>query len=89
MIDVLGYISAFLFAFCGVPQAYKSWRDGNSAGMSALFLWMWLAGEVGMLAYTILAIELQPAIPLLLNYVLNLIVLLVIMKYFYYPRQEK
>ena len=53
MIEVVGWVAGLLFAFCGLPQAIKSYKDGNSDGISYLFIYMWLVGEVLMQFYVI------------------------------------
>lgn len=53
MIEYIGWLSGMLFAFCGVPQAYKSWREKSSEGLSWAFLLMWGFGEIFLLIYSI------------------------------------
>jgi len=46
MADVLGWLGCICFVLCGVPQAWKSYRDGHSVGLTHSFLALWLGGEV-------------------------------------------
>ena len=85
MIEALGYIAGFLFAFCAFPQAIQSCKEGHSRGINNLFLWMWFLGEVLMTAYVYLKHGLD--MPLLINYWINTVLILVIMKYKYWERK--
>jgi MtN3 and saliva related transmembrane protein len=84
MIEIIGWIGASLLAFCGLPQAIKSFRDGNSDGISWMFILMWGFGELLGLIYIISL----GAIPLVLNYSLNLILVSVILWFKMYPRKN-
>ena len=89
MITAVGWVGSFLFCFCGVPQAWASYRDGHARGMSHGFLWMWCFGEVCTLWYVAaLNASRGATAPLLTNYVLNLAFLLVIIRYKYWPRRR-
>ena len=76
MIEFVGWLGAILFALCGAPQAYKSYIDKHSHGLSWGFLGMWLAGEVCVLFYV--AMTTMDTI-LIANYVANLLILYVIL----------
>jgi uncharacterized protein with PQ loop repeat len=78
-IQLIGWISSILFALAGAPQAYQSYKRGNSEGMSKLFLIMWTLGEILMMAYIILMYGYD--IPLLVNGIFNLIFLAIIWRY--------
>ena len=78
----MGYIGAFLLAFCALPQTYKSYKEGHSEGLSHAFLWMWGIGEVLLLVYVIPAKD----YPLILNYGINALLVAIILKYKYFPR---
>jgi len=83
MLEILGWIGSVLFAVAAIPQAWKSYKDGNSDGLSTLFLWLWFWGEIFVLIYTI------PKLlwPLLFNYIFNILLLFVILRYKYFPRK--
>lgn len=83
--EIIGLIGAFAFAISALPQAWKSYDEGHSRGVSAGLLWLWLIGEVFTLIYTLPLWK----IPLLLNYGGNLVLLLIIMYYKYYEREEE
>jgi uncharacterized protein with PQ loop repeat len=86
MIDLtlIGYIGGILLAICGAPQAYLSYKQGHSDGISILFLLMWSLGEIFTLIYIIPKID----IPLLLNYTSNLVFLLIIWRYKIFRRNK-
>jgi len=84
MIEIIGWVSAFLFAGCGVPQAVQSYKNGNSIGISALFLWMWFFGEILAIVYVLGKHGVDG--PLLFNYVLNIFFISIILKYRIKPR---
>lgn len=85
-IQLIGWISSIMFALAGAPQAYHSYKEGNSEGMSKLFLTMWTLGEILMMAYVILMYGYD--IPLLVNNIFNLVFLLVIWRYALSPRKK-
>lgn len=84
MIEVIGWIGSICFSVCGIPQACKSIQEGNSSGVSWLFLILWLVGELCTIVYVLMLDELL--IPLIVNYILNLGSLLVILYYKMYER---
>lgn len=83
MMETVGWIGSILFAICGMPQAYKSYIDGHSNGISWAFLFLWLFGEFFTLAYIIPKHD----IPLLFNYLLNLVWIAVLLKFKLFPRK--
>lgn len=83
MIELVGWIGAILFAFCGIPQAYHSWKNKNSHGMSWTFLWMWFWGEILTFGY-VATTSFQ--LPLLFNYLANFLCLVIIMWYRKFPK---
>lgn len=86
MIETIGWVGNILFSFCGLPQAYKSYKDGHSRGISSLLLWMWGIGEVLTLVYVFLKHGLD--LPLTTNYFMNIIFILIISKYKIFPRRN-
>lgn len=76
MVELVGWIGAAGFALCAIPQAYKTVKTGKADDISWLFLFLWLTGEVAMIAYLILT-TMDPIF--LVNYVFNLACLLIIL----------
>lgn len=87
MIEVIGWVASFLFAFCGAPQAYKSYKEGHSDGVSGGLIWMWLIGELLMQIYVYLKHGFD--MPLLVNYWINTLFVFVIIKFKYFKRLKK
>lgn len=84
--DIIGWIAGLLFAFCGLPQAILSYKQGHSRGISHLMIWMWLIGEVLMMIYVFNKHGLD--MPLLVNYWVNTLFVLVIVRYKYWERHQ-
>lgn len=78
--EIIGWIGGMLLATCALPQVIKVSRERSADGMSDLNVWLWCFGEIFMLSYVLFV---QFSLPLLLNYGLNLIFVLVIMYYKY------
>jgi len=72
---VLGWIGAFLFAVCAIPQVIKTWKTKSAKDLSWLFLLFWFFGEILTLTYIIIDDILLTHYPLYLNYILNIILL--------------
>lgn len=83
--EEIGWISTVLLGACGIPLAIASIRSGNSEGISRLFLWTWLGGEILGLVY---ASHLR-SMPLLANYWFNSLLISIVLYYSYYPRESK
>jgi uncharacterized protein with PQ loop repeat len=83
MIEVFGWLSSLMFGFCGLPQAYKSYKDGNSDGISWMFAIMWFLGEIFAIIYVL---PMKDG-PLLVNYGINLLFLCIILWYKFFPRK--
>jgi len=82
--ELIGWIGSFLFAICALPLSYQSYKDGHSRGVNQLFLLLWLGGEIFTTIYVLLKHGVD--LPLLANYAFNILLILVIMKYKYFPR---
>ena len=86
MIEALGWTANFIFMISAAPQAYMSWRQGHSRGLSMGMVGLWCTGEFLALIYGVL-VEL-PA-PVMFNYCINLVFMLIILRYYFLPRGEK
>ena len=78
MHEFIGWVGAFLFAICAVPQAIKTFKTKKADDLSWLFLLFWLFGEILMFAYIIVddvALNIRHY-PLYINYVFNIIMVL-------------
>ena len=83
--SIIGWIGAICFAICAIPQAVTCYKNGHSDGISYGFLLLWLTGEVCTIIYIIPKMD----VPLLVNYIGNLLCLLVILKYKILPRNHE
>lgn len=75
--EIIGWMGAVLFAICGLPQAIQCYREGHANGLNWFFLLAWFFGEV----LTIIYVWPKSDYPLLFNYFLNLLFLIVIIRY--------
>ena len=75
--ELIGWLGGVLLSICGLPQAVKSFQDKHSNGLSWNFLLMWFFGEILLLIYTIPT----GMLPLIVNYVFNLVLVSVILYY--------
>lgn len=73
----IGWIGAILFSCCGIPQAVKTYQTRSCSDISWGFLGMWLGGEIFTCIYVVWENVLRNffQIPLLFNYVLNIIII--------------
>lgn len=84
MTNIFGWIGSICFAICGAPQAYMSYKTGNSNGISWGLLILWMIGECSMIIYIVP----KGDMPLLFNYTGNLLFVGTIIKYKLFPRHE-
>ena len=75
--QICGWLGSICLAICGLPQAWQSYKDKHSDGISWGFLLLWAFGEIFALAYVYDKLDL----PLLLNYATNIFILAVIIYY--------
>lgn len=85
--DLFGWISAFCFGVCAVPQAWQSVKQKNSYGLSWFFLILWLGGETFYLAAVLSSFG--PVGWMLFNVCANTSCLLVIIYYKLFPKGEE
>ncbi len=80
---VISWLGSFGFAVCAIPQVISTWRAGHARELSWGFLLLWLLGEVCTFAYVLHEID-SP--PLIVNYVINGLCLLILIWYKLRPR---
>jgi uncharacterized protein with PQ loop repeat len=77
LLEIIGWIGAIAFAVCGAPQAWQSYKTKTAEGVSSLFLYLWLIGEIATIIYVIP----KGHLPLLFNYLANLVFISIILYY--------
>lgn len=82
--EIMGWLGSICLAVCGIPQAWQSYKDKNSDGISWGFVILWAFGEVFALVYVYDKLDL----PLLLNYATNILILGVILYYKVKPQNK-
>lgn len=75
MSATLGWLGAVALSLCGVPAAWKAFRDGHAHGMSGAFLALWWLGEAAMLGHVLLE---HKGAALAANYAANVLIVGVI-----------
>lgn len=75
--EILGWLGSICLAICGLPQAWMSYKDKHSHGISWAFLLLWAFGECFALAYVYNKLD----APLLLNYAVNIGIVGIILYY--------
>jgi uncharacterized protein with PQ loop repeat len=85
MIEFIGYTASVLFSICALPLVYEAIKQKRS-NINTLFLFIWLLAELLMTVYVLFKHGLD--IPLLLNYSCNIICLLIISKYKFFPKKS-
>lgn len=81
--ETIGWIGSLLLAFCGLPQAWESYKTKNSDGLTWSFLLMWGVGEI----FTIVYIIPKWHWPLIFNYTANIIFISIIVYYKIKPKR--
>lgn len=82
--EFFAWLGSFLLGICALPQSWKSMKDKETVGVSPYFLWIWLLGEAFTFIYVLFE---RFSVPLLINYVLNILFISVILWYYYFPKE--
>lgn len=85
MMELVGWGGSILFSLCAVPQAFASWKNKNSNGLTWSFLLMWFFGEFLTIIYVS---QKDDVAPLLTNYYFNISLLLIIIWYRAFPSSK-
>ncbi len=84
---IFGWASTVCLGLGGIPQGYKSWKEGHSEGLSWGLLLLWQTGELTMLGYSIPLKGFQGSWPVFLIALVNAIVAGVILRFKLFPRK--
>lgn len=73
----MGWASTLCFSLCAIPQAWTSYKQKHSDGVSWGLLVLWLLGEIFATIYVLP----KKDAPLLVNYAFNMMFIVVIIYY--------
>ena len=76
-LSAFAWIGSICYALCMIPQAWSSYKNKHSDGVTWGLLWLSVGGELSMLTYS-LGNQLYPLIG---NYIANLFFTIVILYY--------
>jgi uncharacterized protein with PQ loop repeat len=82
--EIIGYLALIILLICNIPQVVKSLKTHVFDGLSILSIVLKLTGFIFLLIYILLDDKLQ--LPLLLNYVLNSLGLIIILYLYWLQR---
>lgn len=82
-IQTAGWIYSLAFALSGLPQMFKSIRDGHSRGVADGTMLLWMTGEAAGLVYGIGLMQW----PIIFNCLLNTIFVGIIVMYRLFPKK--
>ena len=81
MFEAFGVLGSILLGASALPQAIESYRSKNSDGLALGFIAMWWTGMVSMTIYIVPKGDMI----LIANYVINLFLVTVILRYKLWP----
>ncbi len=84
IIEIMGLLGGLCFAYAGVPAAIATFKAGKSIGISVLTAWLIFAGTVFLYVYLFARNGFDPIITL--NYFVEAVSWITIIKYHYFPR---
>lgn len=82
--QILGFVGCIAFNIGNIPQGIKMIQEGHCRGISGLTVVIWLVGYVSMLIYSIGMYTGDNL--LIMNYLFNLLFVLMIVWYKIFPR---
>lgn len=83
--EVLAWVGGFMLAICAFPQAVECYKQKHARGVSTGMLLLWFFGEVFLAIYSWSRID---NIALFLNYFTNVVLLLIVLKYKFWPNND-
>lgn len=86
MLNIIGIIGSICLVISGVPQLYTCYKNGHADGVSVLMLFLWITGMTCLLFYILF--NHPEDILLLANYSINIIVILGILRYKFFPNKK-
>jgi len=91
LIEMLGWLGAGTLGVRAIPQTYKCWKQGHAKGISRSFLWLWILGQIFMLAHFV-GMYLLPgthSLSMICYSVFILCLVSIITFYRYFPREDQ
>jgi hypothetical protein len=82
-IEVLASIGTVMAVMRGAPQAWRSWVQGHSGGLSKSMLWLWGIGSMLLIPYCYESAHLMLPI-----YISNVLFVSVMLRYKYFKRPQ-
>jgi uncharacterized protein with PQ loop repeat len=79
LINIIGWLGAFLLATCSLPQLIKTIKTKKFEGLSLTFVIWWLLGEIFTLSYIF---HVAFKWPLIFNYTINILATSIILGLF-------
>jgi uncharacterized protein with PQ loop repeat len=79
-----GWIGTGLLVWHFIPQVWDCIKQGHAANLSSVMLWSWFGGEVFLLPL----IFSTGSPPLIANYVIGTVEVIILLKLKYYPRSQ-
>jgi uncharacterized protein with PQ loop repeat len=86
LVQLLGYLGLSLLMMSCIPQSIRTIKQGHADGMTVFYLVCLVVGFIVLIAYVCLLPK--TPIPLLINYIINLISYSIITYYKFYPKQK-
>jgi len=80
----IGWLGNFLLSICVAPLVWQTLWDGCYHG-NRVFLWVWFLGELLSFFYVLFLPDTLHLLPLLFNYSANILGLLVVLRFAYWP----
>lgn len=85
LILLMGWLGSLCLSICGLPQAWMSFKEKSSEGISWGFLLLWGFGELFGIAYVVDKAD----APLIMNYATNILIIGVILYYKINPSKKE
>lgn len=85
MINILGYAAMFFLITAALPQVIKTVKEGHSEGLAGGYIVLLLIGFGLMTTYLFLT---KPVIPVITNYLFNILMILILGYYKLFPRTK-
>jgi uncharacterized protein with PQ loop repeat len=86
MINIIGYMAMTCLIIAAIPQVIKSIKEGHSNGIAGGYIILLISGFSLMATYLLFT---KPIIPVLINYMFNIMMMLTIGYYKLFPRSPK